>query len=127
MIFFKALIFILLSTFTFCSFAKDAPAKPQYSPDGQCVSISTSSLSLSACNNTIIRVVASNNSSSYILTPRVQYKDFSIKSCVITSESGVISDKISLVCPQFSVDYNSGRSSFSFKDELERKFKIEEN
>lgn len=68
-----------------------------------------------------------NNSSSYILTPRVQYKNFSIKSCVITTEKSVISDKISLVCPQFSVNYNSGRSSFSFKDELERKFKIEES
>lgn len=124
---FKLLVVFSLFIFPLCSFAKDVPAKPQYSPDGQCVSLSTSTLTISACNNANVRVISNSSSRSYVLTPILDFKNFSIRSCALTSHDGVVSDYVNLTCPEFSVAYDTNRSDFSFRTDLERKFKIEEN
>lgn len=123
----KFLVVFSLFMFPLCSFAKDVPAKPQYSPDGQCVTISTGSITLSACNNANVHVISNNTSKSYVLTPISDFKNFSIKSCAITTDIGIFSDAVNLTCPEFSVAYDTDKSDFSFRKDLERKFKIEKN
>lgn len=125
---FKVLIFLSLSIFSVCSFANDTPITPQYSPDGQCFTVTTDEIALSACNNAVIRIIEHKADASYVLTPITPFKDFSVKSCVVIAKNGTMTDYVHMNCPDFSIRFESFREhNFMFKSELERKFKIEKN